>query len=185
MDSVAAEDTSIPVHQDPGVSPIEVDSENTPTTSEQTNQPPTITTKSGFGAFPSKKKMKQHEKSLKWEKTKMLKRALEKVKTKNMRMKAFENGLVLPMSRKALKKMIQPIDWEADSCKVAIDLSFDDKMTRSEKSKTSKQLLRVYTLNRRAVKQMPIYFCGMKTGTESRDIFNKNDGYQHWDVGNQ
>lgn len=179
MDPVASEDPPVTVSNDPDdVTPIQVDA--------KPSSEPTVTKPSpGFGGFPSKSKMKQHAKSIKWEETKKLKRTLEKLKTKNTRFKAIEAGLVLPVSRKALKKLTQPIDWEADTCKVAIDLSFDLKMTLGEKSKTSKQLLRVYTLNRRAVKQMPVYFCGMKTGTELRTVFNKNDGYQHWDVSDQ
>lgn len=132
---------------------------------------------------PSKKYLKKMEKRAKYEDVKKLKRKAEKQKLKLKRLQAKEDGSLMPITRKMLLKTVKPIDFAAESARVAIDLSFDDKMTRSEKTKTCKQLLRVYTLNRRAPQPMPVYFCGMKEGTEQMEIFKRNDGYEHWDVG--
>lgn len=131
---------------------------------------------------PSKRYLKKMNKRLQYEDVKKLKRKAEKQKLKLKRLQAKETGELMPITRKVLLKTVQPIDFAAYSARVCIDVSFDDKMTEAEKKKTSKQLLRVYTLNRRAAQPMPVYFCGMKAGTEMMEIFAKNDGYQHWDV---
>lgn len=131
---------------------------------------------------PSKKYLKKMEKRAKYEDIKKLKRKAEKQKLKLKRLQAKETGDLMPIPRKLLIKTVAPVDFAAQSARVCIDVSFDDKMTEAEKRKTSKQLLRVYTLNRRAPKPMPVYFCGMKPDTEMYKIFEKNDGFQHWDV---
>lgn len=122
------------------------------------------------------------EKRAKYEDIKKLKRKAEKQKLKLKRLQAKETGDLMPIPRKLLIKTVAPVDFAAQSARVCIDVSFDDKMTEAEKRKTSKQLLRVYTLNRRAPKPMPVYFCGMKPDTQMYKIFEKNDGFQHWDV---
>lgn len=131
---------------------------------------------------PSKKSLKRLAKRIEFERVKKLKRATQKQKLKEKRIRAKEDGTLMPITRKLLLKTVAPIDYTADVSRVAIDLSFDEFMTTSEKAKTCKQLLRVYTLNRRAPIPMPLYFCGMKADSEIMQIFEKNDGYQHWDV---
>lgn len=135
---------------------------------------------------PSKKYLKKMAKHAKYEVIKKLKRKAEKEKMKLKRLQARENGTIslMPITRKILLKTVAPIDFDAVSARVVIDCSFDQHMTKDEKTKTCKQLLRVYTLNRRAPRPMPVYFCGLKEGTEMMEIFKKNDGYEHWDVSN-
>lgn len=129
---------------------------------------------------PSKKSLKRLKKKEKWEKTKMIRRQAEREKYKIKRKQLKEQNLPLPVSRKQLKR--NRVDFESDSCRVAIDLSFEDDMTASEMTKCSKQLLRSYTLNRRAEIRMPLYLCGLKDSGPFFDIFKLQDGYQHWDV---
>lgn len=131
---------------------------------------------------PSKKYMKRMEKRAKYEDVKKLKRKAEKERMKLKRLQAKENGTLMPITRKTLLKTVAPINFAAPSARVVVDMGFDQNMTTAEKVRTCKQLLRVYTLNRRAPRPMPVYFCGLKEGTEQMAIFKKNDGYQHWDV---
>lgn len=133
-------------------------------------------------AAPSKKSLKRMVKRAKYEDIKKLKRKAEKERMKLKRLQAKENGTLMPITRKTLLKTVAPIDFAVPSARVVVDMSFDQHMTTAEKVRTCKQLLRVYTLNRRAPRPMPVYFCGLKQGTEQMEIFKKNDGYQHWDV---
>lgn len=70
----------------------------------------------------------------------------------------------------------------ASSCKltVTIDLSFDDLMIDKDIAKLTKQILRCYTLNRRAT--APLQFSLSSFTGKSRDDVEKHNGYEHWDV---
>lgn len=70
----------------------------------------------------------------------------------------------------------------ASPCKltVTIDLSFDHLMIDKDIAKLTKQILRCYTLNRRAVAPMQFSLSSF-TGKSSVDI-EKHNGYEHWDV---
>lgn len=71
----------------------------------------------------------------------------------------------------------------ADStCKmnVTIDLSFDDLMIDKDIAKMIKQILRCYTLNRRAA--APVQFSLSNFTGKSREEMKKHNGYEHWDV---
>ena len=67
-------------------------------------------------------------------------------------------------------------------CKVGvtIDLSFDDLMIDKDIGKLSKQILRCYTLNRRAL--APMQFSLTSFNGKSREDMQKHLGYENWDV---
>lgn len=70
------------------------------------------------------------------------------------------------------------------SCKVrvTIDMSFDDLMIDKDIAKLTKQILRCYTLNRRAI--APMQFSLTSFNGKSRTHMQKHNGYEHWDVCN-
>jgi len=63
---------------------------------------------------------------------------------------------------------------------VTIDLSFDELMIDKDIAKLTKQILRCYTLNRRAT--APMQFSLTSFTGKSRADMEKHNGYQHWDV---
>lgn len=68
------------------------------------------------------------------------------------------------------------------SCQVnvSIDLSFDDFMGDKDVAKMIKQILRCYTLNRRAT--APLQFSVTNFTGKSQQEMKKHNGYEHWDV---
>lgn len=64
----------------------------------------------------------------------------------------------------------------------AIDLTFDNLMIDKDICKCVKQMLRIYTINRRAPTPVPLYFCGLEQGGRLHKTLEKHDGYQNWDV---
>lgn len=102
----------------------------------------------------------------------------ERAKAKEKRAYARANNLSLGPSRKFLKRSTMAIS----PCKlmVAIDLSFDDLMIDKDIAKLTKQILRCYTLNRRAT--APMQFSLTSFTGRSRADMEKHNGYEHWDV---
>ncbi|XP_031838521.1 tRNA (guanine(9)-N(1))-methyltransferase Trmt10A isoform X1 [Nomia melanderi] len=126
----------------------------------------------------SKRQLKKIKRREKWLERKSEKRLKEREKARQKRAYARANNISLGPSRKALKKSTM-----ADSsCKieVSIDMSFDDLMIDKDIAKLTKQILRCYTLNRRALAPMQFSVTGFN-GT-SRTHMQKHNGYQHWDV---
>lgn len=113
----------------------------------------------------------------KWEQRKKEKRLKEREKEKQKR--ATGQGRTGP-SRKALKR--NKVDKEKSKISVAVDLNFDDLMNDKDIHKCVKQLLRVYSLNRRSSKPVPLYFTSVIPGTPTHKVFEKYDGYQNWDI---
>ncbi|XP_032688101.1 tRNA methyltransferase 10 homolog A isoform X2 [Odontomachus brunneus] len=105
-------------------------------------------------------------------------RLQERAKTREKRAHARANNLSLGPSRKFLKRSTMA----ASSCKltVTIDLSFDELMIDKDIAKLTKQILRCYTLNRRAA--APLQFSLSSFTGKSRDDMEKHNGYEHWDV---
>lgn len=71
----------------------------------------------------------------------------------------------------------------ADSnCKISvtIDLSFGDFMIEKDVAKLTKQILRCYTLNRRAA--APMQFSLTSFDGKAKEDMEKHNGYEHWDV---
>ncbi|KZC13008.1 RNA (guanine-9-)-methyltransferase domain-containing protein 2 [Dufourea novaeangliae] len=126
----------------------------------------------------SKRQLKKIKKKEKWLERKGEKRLKEREKAKQKRAYARAHNIDLGPSRKALKKSTM-----ADSnCKVGvtIDMSFDDLMIDKDVAKLTKQILRCYTLNRRAL--APMQFSLTSFNGTSRMHMQKHNGYQHWDV---
>lgn len=63
---------------------------------------------------------------------------------------------------------------------VTIDLSFDELMISKDVAKLIKQILRCYTLNRRAV--APLQFSLSCFEGRSMEEMKKHNGYENWDV---
>ncbi|XP_069683540.1 tRNA methyltransferase 10 homolog A [Periplaneta americana] len=126
----------------------------------------------------SKRQLKKLRKKEKWLAYKPLKRAKEKERLKEKKLQARLNNVKLGPSRKELKhsKMSQ------SNCtvRVAIDLSFDELMNGKEIGKCIKQLLRCYSLNRRAKNPMQFYVTSFNG--KSKEEMEKHSGYMNWDV---
>ncbi|XP_011304967.1 tRNA methyltransferase 10 homolog A [Fopius arisanus] len=126
----------------------------------------------------SKRQLKRIKKKEMWLLRKADKRLKERQKTREKRAFARANNIDLGPSRKALKKCTM-----ADSpCKVTvtIDMSFDSLMIDKDIAKLIKQILRCYTLNRRAL--APVQFSVTGFSGKSKQEMEKHNGYQHWDV---
>ncbi|OAD58651.1 RNA (guanine-9-)-methyltransferase domain-containing protein 2 [Eufriesea mexicana] len=126
----------------------------------------------------SKHQLKKVKKKERWLKRKVELRLREREKARQKRAFARANNIDLGPSRKALKKSTM-----ADSsCKigVTIDLSFDDLMIDKDIAKLTKQILRCYTLNRRAI--APMQFSLTSFNGKSKADMQKHNGYEHWDV---
>ncbi|XP_034949336.1 tRNA methyltransferase 10 homolog A [Chelonus insularis] len=126
----------------------------------------------------SKRHQKKIKKKEKWLARKTEKRLKERIKLKEKRAFARSNNIDLGPSRKSLKKSTM-----ADSTcgvTITIDMSFDDVMIDKDIAKLIKQILRCYSLNRRAL--APVQFSLTNFNGRSQREMEKHNGYQHWDV---
>lgn len=82
------------------------------------------------------------------------------------------------------RKFLKTCTMAESPCKlnVTIDLSFDDLMISKDIAKLIKQILRCYTLNRRAL--APVQFSLSSFEGKSFEEMGKHNGYEHWDVSN-
>ncbi|EFA10600.1 tRNA methyltransferase 10 homolog A [Tribolium castaneum] len=126
----------------------------------------------------TKRQMKKYQKCLKWQQVKKEKRAKERLKSKEKRIQAKLNNVDLGPSRKQLKRM----KMKDSPCKitVCIDLSFDDLMIDKDMAKTIKQILRIYTENRRAQAPMQLYLTSFNG--RSKTEMEKHHGFENWDL---
>lgn len=126
----------------------------------------------------TKRQMKKYQKVLKWETTKKEKRAKERLKAKKRKIEAKLNNIDLGPSRKQLKRC----KMENSLCKtgVVIDLSFDDLMIDKDMGKVVKQILRVYTENRRSKAPMQLHVTSFDG--RSKEEMAKHNGYENWDI---
>uniref|UniRef100_A0A8D8JSL0 tRNA (guanine(9)-N(1))-methyltransferase n=1 Tax=Culex pipiens TaxID=7175 RepID=A0A8D8JSL0_CULPI len=130
----------------------------------------------------SKRQLKKQLKMQKWEETKKLKRAKEREKMRARKLEAIKAGLPTRTgpSRKELKR--NKVDYSRADISVVVDLSFDEMMIDKDVAKCVKQLLRIYTMNRRSERPIPLHFTGIREGGAVERHLKRNDGYQHWDV---
>ncbi|XP_059476636.1 tRNA methyltransferase 10 homolog A [Neocloeon triangulifer] len=126
----------------------------------------------------SKSQLKKLRKKEFWEKKKLIIRAKEKEAAKEKRKNDRAAGIVSTSSRKDLKN--KTMASSGCNVSVVIDLSFDDKMDKRSIEKCIKQLLRVYSLNRRAENPMQLYFNSL-SGSSLQEM-KKHQGYLNWDV---
>ncbi|XP_018574257.1 tRNA methyltransferase 10 homolog A [Anoplophora glabripennis] len=126
----------------------------------------------------SKRQLKKYHKTLKWLDIKKEKRAKERIKTKEKRLHAKLNNIDLGPSRKELKK----VKMKNSPCKIGIciDLSFDELMIDKDMAKTIKQILRVYTLNRRSKAPMQLHLTSFNG--RNKEEMSRHHGYENWDI---
>lgn len=151
-------------------------------TQEQSNPPDEPVSTLADGEPMSKRQRKKLLKLQQWEVKKKEKRLKEKEKMKQRKLEAIKAGLPTRNgpSRKELKR--NKIDYTKSDITVAVDLSFDGMMIDKDVAKCVKQLLRIYTMNRRSEKPIPLNFTGIQPGGAVEKHLKRNDGHQHWDV---
>lgn len=130
----------------------------------------------------SKRKLKKLRKLEAWTEKKKYKRLQERLKYRQKRIEAIANGEPAHQgpSRKALKH--NTMEKSGNPFTVAIDLDFDELMIDKDICKCAKQLLWVYTYNRKADSPLQLYYTGLKEGSRLQDSLERNDGYRNWDV---
>lgn len=129
----------------------------------------------------SKRAQKKLVKLAQWEIKKKDKRIKEREKYRQKRAEAVALGLPRTTpTRKALKH--NTMAASSNRIRVAIDLDFDELMIDKDISKCAKQLLWVYTINRKAVAPLQLYFTSLRLGGRVQQVLGKNDGYVNWDV---
>ncbi|GJQ78995.1 hypothetical protein Trydic_g156 [Trypoxylus dichotomus] len=126
----------------------------------------------------TKRQLKKYKRLLKWNESKKEKRVKERLKAKKKKRLAKENNIDLGPSRKQLKRC----RMDNSPCKttVVIDLSFDDLMIDKDMGKVIKQILRIYTENRRSPTPMQLYITNFNGRSKSE--MEKHNGYEHWDM---
>lgn len=130
----------------------------------------------------SKSQRKKLIKLAQWEVKKKEKRLKERAKYKEKRKNALASGDLTRtvQSRKALKH--NRMDDSPNMITVAVDLGFDDLMIDKDVCKCAKQLLWVYTINRKAEMPLQLFYTGLQDGGRLQQALDKNDGYRNWDV---
>lgn len=129
----------------------------------------------------SKRAQKKLVKLAQWEVKKKDKRLKEREKYRQKRAEAVALGLPRTTpGRKALKH--NTMAASSNKTRIVIDLDFDDLMIDKDISKTAKQLLWVYTINRKAAAPLQLSFTSLRQGGRVQQVLAKNDGYLNWDI---
>lgn len=133
------------------------------------------------GEVLSRRKQKKLLKMAKWEENKKLKRQKEREKRKERRAQEVQLGLPGQCSkRKKLKQ--NKIDKSPNFVSVAIDFDYDELMQDNDIAKCAKQMLRVYTENRKSSMPIKLHFTSIKENSRIEKSLSRNDGYKNWDV---
>ncbi|KAF5292610.1 hypothetical protein FQA39_LY13943 [Lamprigera yunnana] len=127
----------------------------------------------------TKTQMKKYRKMLQWQAVKKVKRAEEKIRTKKKRVTAKLLNIDIGPSRRQLKRSVKMAN---SSCKIGVivDLSFDELMISKDMGKVIKQILRVYTENRRASAPMQLHLTSFIG--RCKEEMSKHIGYENWDM---
>lgn len=129
----------------------------------------------------SKRQVKKMLKLAKWTEIRKVKRLKEREKYRQKRIEAIANGEPTHgPSRKALKH--NTMEKSTNPYTIAIDLDFDELMIDKDICKLAKQLLWVYTYNRKADSPLQLYYTGLKEGSRLHESLERNDGYRNWDI---
>lgn len=129
----------------------------------------------------SKRKQKKALKMAKYEELKKLRRLREREKQKEKR--KAEAALGIPGPNKKRKELrMNKIDQSSNTVRVAIDFGYDELMSDKDMAKCSKQLLRVYTENRKSSAPIRLHYTGIREGSKIKTALDRNDGYLNWDV---
>lgn len=129
----------------------------------------------------SRRKQKKILKLAKYEENKKLRRQREREKQKEKRKAEAALGIPGPnKKRKALR--MNKIDESPNPVRVAIDFGYDELMSDKDMAKCSKQLLRVYTENRKSTMPIRLHYTSITEGSKIQQALDRNDGYLNWDV---
>lgn len=129
----------------------------------------------------SKRARKKLAKLAAWQLNKIDKRVRERAKYRQRRAEAVARGdPPTGPSRKALKH--NTMAASPNRQRICVDLDFDALMIDKDVAKCAKQLLWVYTINRKATAPAQIYFTGLQEGGRVQLALDKNDGYRNWDI---
>jgi len=136
---------------------------------------------SNSAAKISKNKMKKEAKKARWLESKAERRAKEKEKVKAKRAKRRLEDPSLD-SLHSLRKKLKDSTMANSNCHVGlvIDLSFDDLMDEKSMASCVKQILRCYSINRRAPNPVQFHLTGLSG--KSLAEMSKHNGYTNWDV---
>lgn len=129
----------------------------------------------------SRRKQKKLLKLAKWEEVKKQKRLKERQKQKEKRTVEAAKGIPGPNKlRKALKQ--NKMENSKNTVRVAIDFDYDELMIDKDIAKCAKQLLRVYTLNRKSTMPIRLHYTSLRPNSKIENSLKRNDGYHNWDV---
>lgn len=129
----------------------------------------------------SRRQQKKLRKMANWEENKKLKRHHERQKRKERR--AQEVLLGQPGASSKRKKLKQnKIDNSSNLVSVAIDFDYEEFMMDNDIAKCAKQMLRVYTENRKSAMPIKLHFTSIKQDSRIEKSLSRNDGYKNWDV---
>jgi len=129
----------------------------------------------------SKNQMKREAKNAKRLENKAERRAIEREKNKIKRAKRRLEDPSID-SLHSLRKKLKDSTMANSNCHVGlvIDLSFDDLMDEKSMASCVKQILRCYSINRRAANPVQFYVTGLSG--KSLTEMSKHNGYMNWDV---
>lgn len=129
----------------------------------------------------SRRQQKKILKLAKWEENKKLKRLHERQKRKERR--AQEVQLGQPGASSKRKKLKQnKMENSPNLVSVAIDFDYEELMMDKDIAKCAKQMLRVYTENRKSSMPIKLHFTSIKEDSRIEKSLSRNDGYKNWDV---
>lgn len=154
---------------------------NSMETTASVEDPQCIAKQTDRGEILSRRKQKKLLKMAKWDENKKFKRQKEREKRKERRAQEVKLGLPGPCSkRKQLKR--NKIDNSPNLISVAIDFDYEELMDDKDIAKCAKQMLRVYTENRKSAMPIKLHFTSIKADSRIEKSLSRNDGYQNWDV---
>lgn len=129
----------------------------------------------------SKRKQKKLLKIAKWEEQKKMKRQMEKEKKKQKRAEEVKLGILGPSHKRKILKA-NKVENSTNPVSVAIDFDYDELMADKDIAKCAKQMLRVYTENRRSSMPIQLHFTSIRENSRIKNALSRNDGYTNWDV---
>lgn len=129
----------------------------------------------------SKRKQKKLLKMARYQEMKKLKRQKEKQKYKEKRKAEAAAGVAGPGRERKLRKL-NTMENSSNKVSVAIDFDYDELMSDKDIAKCVKQLLRVYTLNRKSSMPIQLHYTSLNETNRVKQALAKNIGYENWDV---
>lgn len=129
----------------------------------------------------SKRARKKIAKLAAYQQNKLAKRHAERAKHRQRRAEAVARGdPPTGPSRKALKNNTRAASTNRH--RICVDMDFDGLMIDKDVCKCAKQLLWVYTINRKAPAPAQLFYSGVRPGSRVQLALERNDGYRNWDI---